>query len=413
MAAYPASSARDAEMVRVLTPSEAKYFAPTKHYVAYTVQTNGELDWAALTAAFDALRVSYPVLAARLVTSASGVWLVKPLEAPSGVSRCVGDPRNPLQEVHPDQEVALGLLHVVQSEPNAAVTLLVHHGIADSHHGLALLARFWEFYTGYAESGTARPAPVAGGYPESPEALLAARGITGPAETAGLPTTWSDAPTKAFESLRVELSTEQTTALVELAHREQLTINGLVSAALLQAEAELVGVAIEEILYAYSVDLRARVAPPVEVTVGTIFLGTATYRARDVDATDLISLARDITMQLQDGLADGSLQRTALTSSEIFADMVSGGCVSASNWGRIPELPVPPELRLLSFGSACCYEPDAMAEVFGRGDQRVYIAHSFQDQLALVEHWLLSNTVTQSARRGLELTRQHLLALIR
>src|SRR5207245_99260 len=66
-----------------------------------------------------------------------------------------------------------------------------------------------------------------------------------------------------FAMARLRLSAEQTAALAELGHRERITINGLLSAALVLAEAEIRDAAPADLTYVYPVNLRTRLTPQI------------------------------------------------------------------------------------------------------------------------------------------------------
>jgi hypothetical protein len=165
----------------------------------------------------------------------------------------------------------------------------------------------------------------------------------------------------------------------------------------------------DDVHYAYSVNLRPRLNPPIRPTAGTVVLGTAVFRA--CGSPDPLTLADQVTARLRNDLRDGTLHRSAVTSSDAFVDAVQAGCVSASNWGPVPELPNLPGLTFDAFRSASCYDRTGIIDIFGEVDDRIFVIHSFQGRLTL-ELWLLPGRRAQTAQRALTLTVDHLLGLL-
>ncbi|PXX61558.1 phthiocerol/phthiodiolone dimycocerosyl transferase-like enzyme [Nocardia tenerifensis] len=150
---------------------------------------------------------------------------------------------------------------------------------------------------------------------------------------------------------RCHLSQAETAALVELGHREGVTINGLVSAAILLGEAELREVPLTDLLYLYPVDLRTRITPMVGRTDGTNLLGFANYLP--TEPLGLVDLARSICASLRDALAAGIVQQTPLHIPDLTGSAATPhpGMVLVTNWGRVPELRTPEGLRINDFRS--------------------------------------------------------------
>ncbi|QBS43343.1 acyltransferase [Nocardia sp. CS682] len=433
--------------IRPLAPSE-QIFAGAQVYVGYAVQVSGRLDPAALSSAYDAVVRAYPVLGAGLEPTESGNHvLVAGTGAAPEISVVDSDPERLLVAPAFDQRVALSALRVVRDGETASVTLLTHHSVADAYHSLAVLAELWSCYTdvvdGHSVEREVQP------YPQSVEELLAARGIektaepdaaeqptpggsvlsdsaaasipvahSGSAASPGRATTNAAATSNAarvpepampeavsedtgFVSLRTtrcHLSSAETAELVELGHREGVTINGLVSAAIMLGEAEVLGLALTDILLTYPVDLRSRLIPPVGLTEGTNVLGFANHLS--TANIGLLDLARGICESLRAGLASGTVQRTPLHIPEMAGELeLMPGMVLVTNWGRVPDLRAPDGLHINDFRSTLT----ARADRTGGHDPEVpggsaCIVSTFGGRLSIEIHHPESTTAQQQRR---------------
>ncbi|MCM6775557.1 hypothetical protein NDR87_15225 [Nocardia sp. CDC159] len=346
------------EITRALAPSEAM-FAGNQLYVGYCVHTSGELDLTALATAYEAVCRTYPVLAARLETTADGEAVIVTSEARPTLRVGHGSLDRPLAGLDLDQARSLSALIVTYDGTEASVTLATHHSIADAYHSFGVLTALWDRYTDAVEGVSAqlRRHP----YPKSVEQLLAERGIDR-LESAEAATTAAEAPPApsapateplTFAMARLRLTAERTAALADLGHRERITINGLLSAALLLAEAEIRDAALADLVYAYPVNLRTRLTPQIGLTEGTNVLGFASFQSSGQSA-DPLTLAREVNAGLHAGLAEGTIQRSPLALADPAllaqsAQAMADGAVVATNWGPVPALRSPAALRLTDF----------------------------------------------------------------
>ncbi|MEV6561377.1 hypothetical protein AB0M22_37055 [Nocardia sp. NPDC051756] len=356
-------------VVRPLDPSELM-FAGAGAYVGYAVEVSGRLDLAALSAAYAAVVRAYPVFGGRLEPSDDGGHVLVASTATPEISVVDDDSGHLLIDQKFDQRVALSAVCVVRDGDTASVTLLTHHSVADAYHSLAVLAELWSCYTD-AVAGHSLERRVRG-YPASIEELLAERGVekmTFP-DPAGQPAAstpavdpvvdehgWQSAP----QVSRCRLSAAETAALVELGHRECVTINGLVSAAVLLSEAEIRELPLTELLYLYPVDLRTRITPTAGLTDGTNLLGFANYTP--AEPVELLELARGICESLRVALDAGIVQQTPLHIPDMAMNVTAPipGLVIMTNWGRIPELRTPEDLHINDFRSTLTTAIDAEA----------------------------------------------------
>ncbi|GAB0104446.1 acyltransferase [Nocardia sp. JMUB6875] len=352
-----------ATTIRPLAASE-KGFALDRVYIGYSVRTRGVLDLAAMAVAYDALRQRYPALTARIEKTDKGFEFVEARDVLQGMVVSARSAESGLEDIDLDQCAALGLLSVRQDGDESVVTLFTHHSITDSATGQDRVELLWSYYTAAVEGeiGTVESLP----FPCPVEEILAAHGIHKPPfpEQAAPPA--QAATTDRFdgkaryvrEAARLRLGAEHTAALTELSHREQVSINGLVSGALLLAEAELRGSAVSDLVYMFPVSLRAHLDPKVSVHEGTVVLGFTGYVASG-EVTTIVDLGRAISAQVRAGLADGLIQLSPLLIPEGSEGVMPQipGLVTATNWGRLPQLRVPAGLEILDFHSTLASTP--------------------------------------------------------
>ncbi|WP_167476638.1 phthiocerol/phthiodiolone dimycocerosyl transferase family protein [Nocardia arthritidis] len=345
-------------IVRPLAPTEAA-FVQMGGFTGYSLIVDGPLDQGCLRLAFQLLRRSIPILATRLRSEGDEYLLVASGDA-AEITTVRGDIDQPLAGSEMDPARALAGLHLVRDGDRTSVTLLTHHGIADAHHSLAIFDELWSLYTDLYES--TRVGLENHCYPESLEQVLTDRGFPAAGGGASVRSTGtvlpiSDKPA-IFAHHRFE--SDATDRMLAYVRQHGLTVNGLISAAILRAESTRRGVAVSEIVYLYAADLRHRLVPPVAVLGGTTMLGTVLFQARS-DRADLADLARDITDRGTADLSDGTVQRRArIPGLPPELEQTSYPIVNSSNWGRIPEFRLPVELVALEFRPAAFCPPVRM-----------------------------------------------------
>nr|AXL06423.1 acyltransferase [uncultured bacterium] len=369
---------------RALAPSE-RIHAVKEAYIGYTVRAEGRIEPEALTTAFEAVCRAYPHLSARVEPDGDDVVLTES-DAQPEVRFADGDPDRPLAGLAVDQSRSLSALNVVRDGDEASVCLAVQHSVADAHHATALLSALWSCYTDVVEG-----VPLDLGrhpYPRSLEDLLAERGIhaNGPVTPAAPPAPPAARPDPVVRDVvQLRLTEAETTALAELGHREKVTINGLVSGAVLLAEAEIRDLPLTDLVYRYSVNLRSRLAPPVEATEGTNVLGGVGFKVTDGIAPDAVAIGRAIGGQLRAGLADGSVQRSILdmfsrpAAAKPWDPSLALAVVSIMNWGVAPPMRTPAGLRLTNLHSA-----SRMRETTALGG---YVMSSFGGRVGIDLGW--------------------------
>ncbi|MFC6013309.1 phthiocerol/phthiodiolone dimycocerosyl transferase family protein [Nocardia lasii] len=355
------------DVVRVLDPSEQR-FVRHATFTGRSVTVRGELDAAALGAAFAALQATFPILVCRIVEDAdeTGILLLPGHIEPVGAWVSFGDPdevRIPAESMDPGAQLAY-LDVVLAEEDRARVTLFAHHSVADAGHCVELFARLWDYYTEHVETGTIARAEAdstqVAGYPVSLELLLAERGI-GRGERSGLesvsrPLVVADpiaversepAPPALARPERIQLDPTATARVLDTARAHAVSVNGLVTAAVLRAYAELSGA--DRVSCVYPVDLRRRLDPPVAAEAGTNLAGLAAFVTDAADTEDLVELARRIGTSLHNDLADGVIEQSVLHFPDFYGPArvhSTAGHVALTNTGTVPTFRAPADLVL-------------------------------------------------------------------
>lgn len=380
--------------IRFLAPTE-EMFADAGNFVGYSMRVRGELDCEALSDAFAALRSWHPELSAWLGTI-DGRYVFANATGPlPGLSLLEGDIDTPLLEVEADPGRILSDLRVVRDGTRATVTLLIHHSVADATHGLALVADLWSLYTDRMHGATVAFDPDE--FPASLEEVLAERGISRPdrldtrltAETDDDPVPLSvveggrDYPSVPARCL---LSVAATAALVEFGRRNDVTVHGLVSAAIIRAYSEVSAVPVADVSYVSPIDLRSRTTPPVAATAVTDMLGYSPYQA-DSEGADIVRLGRSISDRLRAQLDDGSVHIGALYIPDLAKNSPRPGSVTGllgTNWGVIPRFRTPDRLEIEDFRPASHRKPpNGQLPTNGVSGRETYFIATFADRLSV------------------------------
>ncbi|WP_078289986.1 acyltransferase [Mycobacterium sp. D16R24] len=323
-------------------------FAGNRTTVAYSAFGNGALDIDALTTAFDALLPAYPVLNAQIVTHEHGYALWQAHRAPAlRVGTVTGLPATGFTVVDAD---AVCAVDVAQHDNDFRLTLLTHHSIADAAASLRYLEALCALYTRVVATGrpgtiTAHPLAI------SLEQFLADRGFATPkpcAPPAPRAETTVDA-TVMVRHERTRFGREQTTRLFGAAHAAGLTVHGVVCAAIAVAAHDLSGSAgSDEYGVVSSVDLRARVGPPLAAEAGTVIQGSDTATVEIEVQDDPARIGRAVLDSLAEGLARRTTHQAFLSPRDIWRQPASNPLM-VTNWGRIPALRLPDGLRVDDF----------------------------------------------------------------
>ncbi|MGQ4619912.1 phthiocerol/phthiodiolone dimycocerosyl transferase family protein [Nocardia sp. R7R-8] len=352
-------------VIRVLAPSEQRF---VRHgtYTGRSVSVRGALDVAALREAFAQLRRAYPVIGCRIAEDAAGQgYLLAAQEkvwAPVSVRE--DDPAEIGIPVL-DPAVQLAYLDVVGSRADEwRVTLFAHHSVADAGHCVELLSRLWDRYTGIVEGQPRNCAPHP--IPQSLEWHVAARGITATARsgfedvTAPLPPDARNVPSDRAEPasstlarpVRARLNRAATDRIVDLARTCGVTVNGLLTAALLRAYARATVGGATALGCLYPVDLRNRLEPPVAASAGTNMAGLASFAAEVDPAAGPVELAQRISARLTRDLSEGVVRQSVLHFPDYYGTSrihSLAGHIAMTNTGVVPVFHTPADLELTDY----------------------------------------------------------------
>ncbi|RSN55653.1 phthiocerol/phthiodiolone dimycocerosyl transferase family protein, partial [Actinomadura sp. WAC 06369] len=186
--------------------------------------------------------------------------------------------------------------------------------------------------------------------------------------------------------VRHSLTEAESAALVDLGHREGVTVNGLLSGALLVVEAEVRDLPLPELLLRYTVNLRDRLTPRIGATEGTNVLGGAGFAVADGTKPEPVAIGRAVGAGLRAGLADGSVQRSLLDlvaraagNARPWEPGRAPAVVSVQNWGQAPPLRTPDGLRPTDLRSA-----SSIREASAMGG---YVVSTFRGRIGIDLAW--------------------------
>ncbi|CAM4396771.1 Phthiocerol/phthiodiolone dimycocerosyl transferase [Mycobacterium basiliense] len=387
-------------VIRKLSHSE-EVFAQYEVFTSMTMQLRGAVDVDALSEALDALVEAHPVLASHLEPGPDGGWnLVADDLLHSGirvVDRSNGAPSGADElpaDVRLSQAESLLNMRLTLGEGASELTVWLHHSIADGHHGAGLLEELFTRYTAVVNTGD--PGPIVPEPAPAPlEVVLEQRGVkklgvTGverfmpvmfaydipPAEKPTLIAT--PGSPKAVPVTRIRLTEQETADVVEFSRENRLSVNTVVAAAILLTEWQVRQTPHVPIPYAYPVDLRYFLNPPVRPTESTNLVGVATYLAEIGADTDIVDLAADIGASFRTDLADGLIQQSALNFGVAFEGTPPGlpplvFCTDVSAF----EVPTPTGLQLGEFQGQFFCSITVPLDFYGCGvqDGKIVIEH--------------------------------------
>ncbi|MGV9840104.1 phthiocerol/phthiodiolone dimycocerosyl transferase family protein [Nocardia niigatensis] len=417
------------DIVRPLAPSETIY-ARSEVYVAYVVRAVGELDLESLRAAFTAVVGCHPILGAHLRRIDGEYRIVSGAATPPRLVVCETEAEFHSGASELRQHETLAALFVIRAGDTAGLALTIHHSIADAHYAFAVLEQLWSSYTDVVAG---RPLEtVVRSCPESVETLLTNRDIADPtaaerqaAPRAGVaigidPSDW-ESVARQFRTSRIvrhRFTKAETSALTGLCFQERLTLNGLVSGAIVLTEAEVRGIALPEISYIFPVDLHALVTPRIGPFDGTNVLGMSAYTPRPKTPADVVSQGIAVCNQLRSWLAAGVVQRSVFHTVDVtehgFRQFWKShpGLVASTNFGRLPDLRSPETLCPNDFGTVMFEHPEVEADSGGGPDDAcTYVISIFDRRLSIEVHHHQDHGAQRQHQR-IELVVRHLQAVL-
>jgi phenolphthiocerol/phthiocerol/phthiodiolone dimycocerosyl transferase len=383
-------------VIRSLARSE-EMFAETHNFVGLTAHMKGPVDIDAMSAAFDALIETHPVLAGHLEELPDGRHqiVVDDLLHPGMEVVEVDNPDDELEDMFLDQASSLVQLRLTIRNGQPEPTFYIHHCVADGHHQFSFVEELFSSYTALVSTGKLRPANVEPA-PQSLEEVLAERGIEKqrrsglerfmPAMFAHELPPSRRATTDARPTLpmrvpvtRCRLTEPETRQLIDYCRTHRLRTNAVFSAAILMAEWRLRDTPHIPVPYIYPVDLRYFLSPPVSATGCTNPLGVATYLARIDDDTAIADLARDIAESFQADVSEGVVQQSLLHFSPQYVGNPPGlpDVVMFTDNGLIPDVRTPDGVELTACHSDMYFAVNAGIDMYSGGifADRLFIEH--------------------------------------
>ena len=233
------------------------------------------------------------------------------------------------------------------------VAMFTDHSIADGRAKFALFHDLWAAYTAIAGGRPAGPAVVRA-MPAPPTTVLAER-LGRAAPTASAPVAVASGQGKVELTKRyVTLTARETAGLSVYAREHGLTVNGLLTGAVLASQRRLATESERsvEMTCVSRIDLRSRLSPGVGALETTNLSGVHEARTAVASPADPVEIGREVARQLRDSVARRFPENDFLDRS--FAERERSGAAgptfaAVSNLGRLPELPAPPELQLEDF----------------------------------------------------------------
>ncbi|MEW2547704.1 hypothetical protein AB0910_18350 [Streptomyces sp. NPDC047002] len=346
---------------RYLEPSEAVLMRSARG-VVQRASLRGPLDMRALGRAYEALLAGDAALRGVVRRDARG-FLLTADGARRPAIRFAPNPAEYEQALMAPLDPAAALVRLVvgREGDTALVGFVVHHAVADGRAAAALFHLLWAHYTA-AVTGAEPPAPASAGLRPAAESLLA--GAFNPDEIdeavrsyrgreRGFPAGPPREPGEPGEPggiavRRLLLDRGATRRIAESARAAGTSVHAVLCAALLRAShgtrsQDAAGRSVPMTGWSV-VDLRPRVAPPVDALGATNFTSGARCSVRVGPDADVLRVARAVKAQLDADLAARVPQRLALRLGEVV-----GAAFTAedpprfllTNWGRTPDLPMP------------------------------------------------------------------------
>lgn len=365
-------------MRRELCPVETLY-VPQRSRAVLSCTLAGPVDTTALAAAFEAVTAEQPTLLTHIVPAGAGavLELLPESERPRLTTR-PADEDAYAEELNTPLTVGGPLVRAVLiGDPDGdthTFVLSVDHVITDGHSGITLLNKVWDRYGRIlgADADTVTvaapavtevpvwPAPVSSLLPPADETETAAYFERRTEEARRRPVELlaydvppgagpgEERPAHRIEVARLRLDADETLRLRALARSADLTVHGLIGAALLTAVRRRVAGAGPRVLGCMSpVDVRSRLTPPLsaEVMVAAV---TAHLHTLDVSPdSSPLDLARELGAALGEHIERGDHFREMRIMPEVPRNpMLQMGTVINTNMGVVSGPRLPEGLRV-------------------------------------------------------------------
>ncbi|MGW0327173.1 phthiocerol/phthiodiolone dimycocerosyl transferase family protein [Nocardia sp. NPDC003183] len=362
---------------RRISPFESSYFGtgttigsvPTGGMPLFLGTTvHGELDPAILRTVLDELAAAHPLLRSRVVTEDGVGYFVRDDAFRPQLDLVEGGEAEYLALVNGPRDWSDGLFraYLLRAGLRQQIVLVVHHGISDGRSGFALLGQLWRHYTAHVTDKAVPEVDSDQSMPEAMDTRLADVVSFAAAEAwlaevrAGAATmNPEDAPRTLprdgtdtdrlgrFAMQRIELTAEETAELVAAARSHGLSVNSVLTGAVLAAvRTRLPESGSVPLFCGYAADVRAEFDPPVPVdTIVNYASGGGTLVLATGETTQL-ELARSVDTGLRAGLdrREPALfpLATQLVNDDVTAALLTAPPTFAlSNIGRVRPHTIP------------------------------------------------------------------------
>lgn len=324
----------------------------------YAVSYAGEIEESHLAYAFDLLRLKYPVLRAHIDPDTDSLYL--PSRSDIGgliVKRLHEDCWR--REAVADWETnrTLAQLVLFRGKNRGIVALRMNHAIADATAELHIFHDLWHLYNEVSAEHTIGITEQEL-LPQSPTEILTERwpNFTEDFRTmdqARLETRHPTANTSDILEREINLSLSDTARITKGTRDHQITVNSLLSAAImLTVQSEYGEIGIPTLRMNTVINLRNHVSPRVSPTETTNLLASYSDLFRNSPAEDVLQLSRKVGEKIAKAIKENNIvplgfehRRVNTTSNSAEYDRLFG----VDNLGRIPRFPQPNGLRLDEF----------------------------------------------------------------
>ncbi|MFE5476989.1 hypothetical protein ACFQ9R_14905 [Nocardia sp. NPDC056541] len=362
---------------RRISPFESSYFGtgttigsvPTGGMPLFLGTTvHGELDPAILRTVLDELAAAHPLLRSRVVTEDGVGYFVRDDAFRPRLDLVEGGEAEYLALVNGPRDWSDGLFraYLLRAGLRQQIVLVIHHGISDGRSGFALLGQLWRHYTAHVADKSVPEVDSDQSMPEAMDTRLADVVSFAAAEAwlaevrAGAATmNPEDAPRTLprdgtgadrlgrFAMQRIELTAEETAELVAAARSHGLSVNSVLTGAVLAAvRTRFPESGSVPLFCGYAADVRAEFDPPVPVdTIVNYASGGGTLVLATGETTQL-ELARSVDTGLRAGLdrREPALfpLATQLVNDDVTAALLTAPPTFAlSNIGRVRPHAIP------------------------------------------------------------------------
>ncbi|MFD3592717.1 condensation domain-containing protein [Nocardia sp. NPDC058640] len=368
---------------RRISPFESNYFGidtalgsvPTAGMPLFIGTTVfGTLDPTILRTVLDDLTAAHPLLRSRVVTEDGVRYFVRDDEFRPRFDIVEGGEAEYLALVNDVRDWSDGLFraYLLRSGQRQQVVLVVHHGISDGRSGFALLAQMWQLYTARATGDVAPEAVSRSELPAALDTRLAEQVSTASAQEwlnqirAGAATMGpesaprnlprdggDDDPLGRFAMQRVELTAQETAALVAIARTEGLSVNSVLTATALAAlRTRFPETGTVTMFCGQAADVRAEFDPPVPADTLANYASGAGILIQVADDATQLDLAHQVETALHAAL---SRREPAIfpLAAQLPHDDLTTALLSApptlalSNIGKLPPHTLPDDIAFL------------------------------------------------------------------